>query len=250
MSTYLDFAIDTKDELKNYILENLGHPLITVEITDSQLDICINDAMEYFTKYCMQDEDYVAIALSGYVADVGVTLPSNITSVYALDDMSTSTYGDFNTLFSIPNSMLNAGMLAIPYSDTGLGWINWELFHENMDMMKRMLGGGFQYEYNMRTKILKLFPDPTKEHLQGSVVCGVNVIRPETQQFGEEWVKKYALALAKVIVGRVRSKYRGIQLLGGGNLDTGILDEGKTERDQLMQELRVSEQGPIKFWMG
>lgn len=250
MSTYLDYALQTKDQLKTYILENLGHPLITVEITDSQLEICINDAVEYFTKYCMQDQDFVAQNLSGYVENVGITLPGNITGIFALDDMSVSTYGDFNTLFSIPNSMLNSGMLSIPYSDTGLGWINWELFQQNLDMMKRMLGGGFQFEYNPRNKILKLFPDPTKENLQGSIVFGVNVIRPETMQYGEEWVKKYSLALSKIIVGRVRSKYSGVQLLGGGNLDTSILEEGKSERDQLMNDLRASEQGPYGFWMG
>lgn len=250
MSTYLDFALQTREDLKDYILRQLGAPLVTVEITDEQLDDNINDAIEYFTKYAQQDDDFIAVNLSGYVENVGLTLPSNVTGVFMLDDMTVGLNGDFNRLFSIPNSMLNAGMLAIPYSDTGYGWVNWELFHQNLDNIKRFLGGGFQFNYNPRNKILKLVPDPIKEKLEGWLVFGVHVIREETMQYGEEWVKKYALALAKIIVGRVRTKYNGTQLLGGATLKDDLTSEGITERDQLMEDLRVNEQGPLNFWIG
>jgi len=250
MSTYLDYGIQTKDEFKEWILRKMGHPLITVEIADVNLDDCIADAVEYFTKYAMQDTDYIAVNLTGYVEDVGSTLPDNVTGIFVLDDMTVGLHGDFNRLFSIPNSMLNAGMLAIPYSDTGYGWVNWELFHQNLDNIKRFLGGGFKFNYNPRTKNLKLIPDPIKEGLQGWLVLGVSVIREETMQYGEEWVKKYALALAKIFIGRVRSKYNATQLLGGATLDVGVLQEGITERDNLMEDLRVNEQGVFSFWVG
>ena len=147
--------------------------------------------------------------------------------------------------------MLNAGLFVVPsYPDAGYGWVNWELFSQNLDLVRRMMGGGFQFEYNIRTQILKLNPDPIKDNIAGYIVFGVHVIRPDVQQYGEEWIKKYAVSLAKVFVGRVRTKYTGTPLLGGLTLDTRILDEGIKERDELMTSLREQEQGPFNFWVG
>ena len=249
MSNYLDFSVQTIEEFKEWILVSLGHPLITVELHDLQLTQAINNALEIYTKYAPQDEEYVAVNLSGYVEDVGVTLPSNVVSVFSLDDVSTGLNGDVNRLFSVPNSMLNAGYIAIPFNTAGYGWVNWELWNQNLDMIKRMVGGGFQYEYRNRDKLLTLYPDPIKESVDGWIVLGVNVIRSDDMNYGEEWVKRYALAEAKIILGTIRGKYNGVQMLGGGNLDTSVKQEGISERDTLFDEIQ-RKQGPCKFWIG
>lgn len=251
MSNYLDFAIQDKESLKQYILRSLGAPLIVVEISDANLEDCINDAVEYFTKYCSQEQDFMAINLNTYVRDVGFTLPDNITGVFSMNDFLGSVTAGSDQLFSVSNVMLNAGLFVVPsYPDAGYGWVNWELFSQNLDLVKKMMGGGFQFQYNMRTKNLKLYPDPAKDGIAGTIVFGVHLIRPDTQQYGEEWIKKYSVALAKIFVGRVRSKFAGTQLLAGGTLDTKILDEGIKERDELMTLLREQEQGPFNFWVG
>jgi hypothetical protein len=251
MSNYLDFAIKDREALKQYIMRNLGAPLVMVEIADVNLDDCINDAVEYFTKYCSQEQDFLAVDLKTYVKGEGIQLPNNITGVFSLNDFLGSVTSGSDQLFSVSNVMLNAGLFVVPsYPDAGYGWVNWELFSQNLDLVKKMMGGGFQFQYNIRTQKLTLYPDPVLDGIAGSIVFGVHVIRPETQQYGEEWIKKYAVALAKIFVGRVRSKYTGTQLLAGASLDTRLLDEGIKERDELMTSLREQEQGPFNFWVG
>lgn len=250
MSDYLNFSIATRDQFRSYILRQLGDPLITVELTSDMIEDCINESVEIFTKYASQEIDYLAYNLSGYTAS-GLLMPSNVTGVFSLDDNSVGLAGtDVNRLFSIPNSMLNSGLLVVPNPGEGWGWMSYHLAMSHLDLMKRILGGGFDFMYNIRTKYLRLIPDPTREDIAGWIVMGVNVIRPETYQYGEEWVKKYALALAKILLGRVRSKYSGVQLLGGGSLDTGVLTEGKEERDKLIDEIRLNEGGVFNFYVG
>lgn len=255
MSTFANFSITTIEGFKTWILQMMGADLIQVEITDSQLDLCISNAIEVFTKYAVQDEDYFAYNLSGYVENVGITLPNDVVGIHTFNsDMMT--YGGIDRLFSIPNQMWNAGIFPIPSSQgalgmgTGGGWVNYELALQYMDLVKRMMGGGYQFDFNVRTKVMKLWPDPKKEGDVGWIVVGVYRIRPETYLYGEDWIKRYALAEAKIIVGTVRSKYQGVQLLGGGTLNTEIRSEGIAERDKLLEDLQINEQGPYKFFVG
>lgn len=43
--------IRSREQFKRYILEHLGEPLVKVNITDSQLEICIDDALAYWSNY-------------------------------------------------------------------------------------------------------------------------------------------------------------------------------------------------------
>jgi len=250
MSDYLNFSIGTREQFKSYILRQLGDPLISVELTSDMIEDCINESVEIFTKYASQELNYLAVNLSGYTPS-GLLLPSNVTGVFSLDDNAVGLAGsDVNRLFSIPNAMMNAGLLVVPNPGEGWGWMSYHLAMSHLDLMKRILGGGFDFQYNVRTHYMKLIPDPTKDLTTGWLVLGVNEIRPETYQYGEAWVKKYALAIAKILLGRVRSKYNGANLLGGATLDISVLAEGKEERDKLMDEIRVEEGGVFNFYVG
>jgi hypothetical protein len=251
MSTYCDYAIKDRDALKNYIMVSLGYPLVQVELTEEMLDIiCIDPAVEEYTKFAQMEKQNIWIDLTGYVANSGFLMPSNVASIYVLNDDGASNINDVNRLFSFSNMMANYGTLAIPYPGESWGWINYELSLQYLELTKRMLGGGFQFEFNPRTHMLTLYPDPVLEKMKGFIVFGCNIIRPEEQIFGEEWCRKYALALAKITLGRVRGKYNNTQLLGGGQIDKEILVEGIRERDELYEKIRMRESGVFAFHMG
>ena len=129
------------------------------------------------------------------------------------------------------------------------GWITWELARQQLDMVHRMMGGGFQFNYNERTKILELSPDPIKQGIRGWIVMGCRTIRPSSQLVGEVFVKKYALAVSKVTLGVIRHKIKDTTLLGGGHIDTTVHAEGLQEMDKLEQELSSSEGGCLNFFM-
>lgn len=253
MSTYLNFSIQTREEMKQWILTELGEPLITVELHDQQLEQAINNALEEFSKWSTFEKGFYAANLSDYVQDTGLLMPSDTVAVWGLqDDMMPA--GGISTLFSIPNAMWNAGVW--PSFQGGVGWDSFHISMAAVDLCRIMTGKGFKFEYNPRTKYLTLDPDPAREFAAGSqtssgagyVVVNRWIMRPEQQQLGESWVKKYALADSKEKLGRVRTKFANVQLLGGGTVDTSVLQEGIEDKKALMEELK-NEQGPCEFWM-
>ncbi|HPM74224.1 MAG TPA: hypothetical protein PLA71_00715 [Saccharofermentans sp.] len=250
MSTYLDFGVKTRDNLKRWILHMLGAPLIRVELTEDQVDFCIDNAIELFSKYADMGSDHYAIDLEEYVEGVGVQLPSNVVAVHALEENDVSMGKGINTLFSVPNQLFNSGTTAIPGSSMfrqAGGWVTWDLSMQYIELLKKMTGGGFQFEYNPRTKYLKLTPDPKKAGHYGHIIVSCHILRPEEQMNGEFWVKRYALAECKILLGTIRSKFQGTQLLGGGSINAEIGSEGKEERDKLEEELRATEGGIYGF---
>ena len=57
---------------------------------------------------------------------------------------------------------------------------------------------------------------------------------------GKQWIKKYTLALCKVLLGSIRGKYASMPIPNGEvSLDGDTLrSEGAAERDALIAELR------------
>jgi len=254
--SFVDFSVQTRAQFKDYIAGNLGYPLVTVELADSQYEIAINDAIETYSKYAVFDEQYLAVCLSAYVATSGVLLPNNVMGIFSCDDDSAinSKVGDVNRLFSVPNITMNMGMMPLPYSDSGWSWTNYEMAMQYVKMTKKYLGGGYQIEsYNPRSHLLRLIPDPVLEKTNSKdsvIVFGCNTMRPTEQQYGEQWVKRYALACAKVILGKVRNKFKGVQLPGGANIDESVGAEGAEEKRQLLEVLQTQEQGIYNFYIG
>ena len=66
--------------------------------------------------------------------------------------------------------------------------------------------------------------------------------------YGNEYVRRLVLAEAKILLGTIRKKFSSIQLIGGGQIDTTIGDEGREEKQQIMDEIIKSEaQGQCWF---
>lgn len=239
MSNYLNFYITDEDGIKNWVMEELGYPLVHVEITDNQLTHCINDAVEEFTKYVTQEREYLALNLEDYNTS-GFTLPNNVASIFALEESTIygNTTGGINTLFSVQNTMWNAGMLPIPWTGNRGSWIDYELAMSYVDLVQRMTASKFNFEYNERSHLLTLIPNPSARSMKGYICIGCNTIRTDDQQYGESWVKRYALAKAKEIIGRIHARYQGTQLLGGGLIDQSMKTEGQQEKVALLAELK------------
>ena len=67
-----------------------------------------------------------------------------------------------------------------------------------------------------------------------------NMTYTEINHAGKQWIRKYTLALAKELLGSIRSKYGSIPIPGGEtNLDGDTLrNEATTEKENLLNQLR------------
>ena len=86
-------------------------------------------------------------------------------------------------------------------------YVSFELASQFVDMSKRMLSQRFDFNYNSQTQTLKLFPDPIQQNKEGYIVMGIKTVPPISELVGNWYVKRLALAKAKIILGLVRSKF-------------------------------------------
>jgi hypothetical protein len=127
------------------------------------------------------------------------------------------------------------------------------------DLSYQMSGKGFEWDYNPRTRLLILNPDPIKYfHLDTDnvntyghhIVVECYCLRPEDQNYGEVWVKNMALAQAKMFLGNLRANYQGITMLGGASIDgSQLLSQGTAERDALRAEI-TAKYPSLGIWHG
>lgn len=251
MSSYLDYSIQTRQQFKDWILRQLGYPIITPQIREQNLDDCINDALEEFTEYVIQDQRCYAINLKDYIMDKGYIMPKDVLSIVNLYDYGVhgSTTNGINP-FAFNYMMVNGGFVPSPFNGRSArsGWIDYHMAMSWLDLTYQMTGKGFEWQYNPRTKLLHLDPDPIRyfrldpdaggyESEGCWILCDCLTLRPEEQNYGESWVKRMALAKAKIFIGTIRSTYTNINLPGGAQVNADILNQGKEEQDKLREEL-------------
>lgn len=249
MSSYIDYSIQTRNDFKNWIFRQLGYPLITPEIRSETLDDFINDALEEFTEYAVNEQSVFAFNLKDYIPNKGYYMPPDVCSVINLYD-----YGVHNSSsqainpFSFGFMMVNGGFVPSPFNGRSgrSGWFDYHQAMAWLDLTYLMTGKGFEWQYNPRTKLLRLDPDPISYfHLDPErdcdvgnwIVAEVYRMRPEEEQYGEVWVKRMALAKAKSYIAMIRKTYGDIGLPGGAKITESTMGDGKEEEKELREEL-------------
>jgi hypothetical protein len=165
-----------------------------------------------------------------------------------------------NTLFTIEQTLAQQTYFSYSMGNYGFDLISWYTVKEFLDTREKLLSQKISWKFNSRTQYLQLLPQPTfdsdgnnSSQYWGVVSCYLE--KPVVDMLKEQWVYQYALALTKIAIGRVRGKYSGTNLMGGGSLNTDVLQEGITEKGALEDQLLTGTPGqgdadPPMFFVG
>ena len=249
-STYMNPYTKCVKDIIHWGLVKLGWPLQQVELTQEQMEICLADALEKYTKYASFETCDIPVSLRNYDSKKGLDLSEyNIADIHDISfKRDTLLHGWGCDIFFGPYGMMNsyAGAGIFPgFNGAGIGntgWVSLHNLHENLELIHRMTGSVPQWKYSKSTKCLKIIPDPSirsKEEDKILITCEVEP--PPEELFGNEYVKRLFLAYLKIQLGIVRKKFSSVQLIGGGQIDVSIGDEGKEELDKCMEDIRSSE---------
>ena len=144
-----------------------------------------------------------------------------------------------NTLFTIEQTLAQQTYFSYAMGNYGFDLISWYTLKNWLETREKLLAIQRSYSFDPRTQILRMYPQPnassSNARFYGVISCYVE--RPVRDLIKELWVYQYALALTKIVVGRVRGKYTGTQLFGGGGLNADLLQEGLNEKNELEQQL-------------
>ena len=158
-----------------------------------------------------------------------------VTDVFAFEEGQTS---GINTLFTIEQTLAQQTYFSYSMGNYGFDLTSWYVLKDWLDMREKLLSVKRYFDFNDRTQRLHLIPEPqtTDTDFFGAVGCYVE--RPVRDLVKEHWVYQYALALTKINIARIRGKYAGTSLFGGGAPNyQELLSEGMSEKTELENKL-------------
>jgi hypothetical protein len=218
-------------QLKQYIFRKLGHPVIRVEIDDTQLDDCIDEALKTFIEnhYDAVEIGYIAVNV---VAGQGeYTLANSVEGVLECLNTESLWVEDEPLLLLRPNTMSEP----CDYYDV----TSVEVYRQRMELFNDVFKTHILFEFNDVTKKLT-FPDaPNKAQTRILKIIQAAVDTSETALVLDSlWLKKYSVALSRIQWGVNLGKYEGAQLPGGVTINfAGIIEKGEADKETLLTEL-------------
>lgn len=245
-STWLNAGIKTLEQLKSWILIKCGAPLQTIELTDEQLDVCIHDGISLYSKYAYTPERYLVLNLKYYEPGRGIDLSEfKVMSVKQISLPRDNIMGQYGDMFFGPYSFFGQGT-GFPFFQHGMGnyvgaWTTYHAISEFFNLSKEMMGNNPDFFYDKITQRLTLMPEPRSSALGNCILATCNCEPPMEEYFGNEYCRRLILAEAKILLGTIRKKFSGINLVGGGQIDTSIGDEGREEKQAALEDLQKSE---------
>ena len=169
-------------------------------------------------------------------------------------DFEEGTTTGINTLFTLEQTLAQQTYFSYALGNYGFDLLSWYALKEFVETREKLLATRRDVKFDPRTQYLTMHPQPTKSRFYGVISCYVE--RPIRDIIKEQWVYEYALALSKITVGRVRSKFTGVSLLGGGTLNYDLLSEGINEKKELEARLLegaspgFGDADPVMFFVG
>jgi len=247
LSDIVEFS-DIEEQIRDYMLASLGHPVVRVELVDHQFKVCIDQAiteLEYHAPHLTRQ-----MAVFETTARVGVyKLPQ-----YIIRNITYLTYKKNLLALQAQAGTLEFDFLLSWFQGggnflEGFGIGDFYLLQSTMETTRRILGqeGGFDI---LDGQFLQIYPVPSVSDYAIVEYRGLNsaTLSPKLRS----WVQRYATACAKEILGQVRGKFTIVPGPGGGTQMNGqlLMQQAQQEKDLLRQELMSEIEEPPMFTTG
>ena len=183
----------------------------------------------------------------GYVPHHGVSLKQwRVTVVKGISTIRDRNLaiGHDDMLFGWP-LLMNGQFGGLPYfggtnafgqNFTG-SFITYQAFYEFTSLARRIMGSNPDWQFDRATQRLILIPEPDPRVDDNYALLEVECEPPIDEIYQEEYFRRIVLAKCKIMLGTIRSKFGSVQLLGGGQINTDIGNEGREELKEIIDNI-------------
>jgi len=281
-STYANSKIHAYSDLIKRLKMNLGYPFVEVELCDEQWAEYIDQACEFYTQYAGYTEEMIAFDSDSYPAGKGLYIPDVFEEIATFQetapeicqdymknefkDPATGKYRKCHGVYSLDQAgkhgldslfTLEYMYAAQAYYTAALGgfgtdMVTWETLSHYLDTREKVFATTPRYRFDIRTQRLRITPEPTINARYIGVV-GLYLERPSTDIIKERWVQQYAIAISKIAIGNIRTKFGTVTLFGGGQINgSDLLSQGLAEKEKLETEILRTyiDVDPPQFFIG
>jgi hypothetical protein len=245
--------VNSRTSLRKYCLTKLGQPVIRVNVSDEQIELCIDDAIQYIQENYfegLQRDYFLHVLTQTDIANKYVTVDDNIISVvrcFPINSLNQAVNNEFSWQQNYMRSMndlvnISGGAMTDIYiTNSYVDFVNYFLEHTP------------QIEFKRYMQQVHLECDWTKIDAGSYLLLEVfRTINPDqyVSFFNDQHLKQYCVALIKKQWGTNLKKFSGTPLAGGVEFSgQAIYDEAVAEITEIKEEMKGLEP-PIPFYVG
>ena len=230
-----------RQQVISYIKLMLGDGLVDVELDPAHYNVAIDKAFRKFRQRSSNsvEESYAFLTLqtdqNGYVLAPEI---ENVRRIYRRSIGSRTGGGDGGSLFE-PFNLAYSNTYLLTSTNMG-GLATYFAFASYQKLVGKMFGSEINFIFNRTTKLLTIDQRPRTSE---EVLLWVDNHRPDfnllSDTFAGPWLRDYALAICKIMLGEAREKFSQISSPQGGTSLNGsaLKSEGKAEVEILEQDL-------------
>jgi hypothetical protein len=240
----------------DYVKTMLGSGMVDVELDPVHYNTAIDRAL---AKFRQRSSNAVEESYSFLTTQTDVNnyyMPNEVMQVrqiFRRSIGSRSGGGDGGSIFE-PFNLAYTNTYLLTSSNMG-GLATYYAFASYQKLVGKMFGSEINFTFNKTTKKLTIMQRPRAEE---EVMLWLYNYRPDfnlmQDQFAGQWLKDYALATAKLMLGEAREKFASIAAPSGTTQLNGasLKGEGKAEIEGLELDLVNYKDGgtPLTFVIG
>ena len=270
-------AIPTsRSTFKDYCLRALGFGVIDINVSDDQVDDRIDEALQYFAQYHYDGVEKMYLKYEITQDDIDRAASNDTTTATdTVDSSVTATFKEGKNFIPMPSSVVSVIQI-FPFDDqttnnmfdiryqlrlndlydfSSTSIIHYQMTMKQLDFLSHILVGEKPIRFNQHQNRLYLDMDFANDIDVGEflIIECYRKIDPSTYAdiFDDIYLKRYATALIKRQWGANLSKFQGVQLLGGVEMNgETIYTQAQEEIQKLEEEIQLSFETPIDYMVG
>jgi hypothetical protein len=231
----------------------LGGGLVDVELDKEHYDLAIDKAIGKYRQRSSRAVEESFMLLNLVEGNSSYTLPDEVIDVKVVYRASAGGVGTTSTGFEpFEAAYLNMYMLN---AARGQGLASFELYMGQRELLGRMFGANITFTWSTTSKQINLHRNIKGEE---SVLLHTYNYRPDEALLADTssgpWIRDYATAQAKMMLGQARSKFAQLAGPQGGVTLNGndLIAQAQTELEKLDEDLKNYAEGgtPLGFIFG
>jgi len=248
--------MSVKDDIIKEIELRLGGGMVDVELDSAHYELAITSALRKYRQRSQRGTNEKFIELNIKNEQQEYQLPQNVIMVRDVLMRQTGTIGAGTTGVDFdPFDAMYLNNMLLQNSMNFAGLQNYEFYAHRRELIARMFGGYVTFNFNQNDKkifIHKKFKSDDKAF----VWCFVDRDDEDllNDNYANPWLKDYAFAKAKFMLGEARSKFSTIAGPQGGTSLNGdnLKSEAQAELEKLEEDLKTYAEGgtPLGFIIG
>ena len=269
--------ITTRETLKQYCLRALGKPVIEINVEDDQVEDRIDEALQYFAQYHYDGVERMYLKYQVTADDItrAKTNETLSTVTDTADSTVTASFVEGKNYIPMPSSVVsvtrifdftdkaNLNLFDVRYqlrlndlydfSSTSI--IHYDMTLRHLDMLDHILVGERPIRFNQHKNRLYIDMDWSNDIDAGDfiIIECYRKLDPSTftDIFDDIFLKKYLIQLIKKQWGTNLSKFQGVAMLGGVQMNgEQIYTQAQEEINKLEEQIQLSYELPPNYMMG